>query len=139
MATTPRVHEFDVTVDADRTARSALGGSPVPPEPEWWAEHLVLAGLVRCTLTSLDHHVRQTELEATGAGTAHGIVTKRDEDGRYALVDVEVRLDVELSPMPAPDALRELLARAERGCFVGNSLVATPRYRWTVNGESVTA
>jgi organic hydroperoxide reductase OsmC/OhrA len=139
MTTTPQVHEFDVTVDADRTARSALGGSAVPTEPEWWAEHLMLAGLVRCTLTSLDHHVRRAELEATGAGSAHGIVTKRDEDGCYALVDVEVQLDVELTPTPDPDAVRELLARAERGCFVGNSLVATPRYSWTVNGEVVTS
>lgn len=138
MATKPRVHEFDVTVEADRTAHSALGGSPVPAEPEWWAEHLLLAGLVRCTLTSLDHHVRQAELEASGAGRAHGVVTKRHSDGLYALVDVEVQLDVELTPTPDPDAVRELLARAERGCFVGNSLVASPRFRWTVNGEGVT-
>ena len=27
-----------------------------------------------------------------------------------------------------------MLERAERGCFVGNSLVARPRYRWNVNG-----
>jgi organic hydroperoxide reductase OsmC/OhrA len=137
MATTARVYEFDVTVEGDRTARSALGGSPLPREKQWWAEHLVLAGLVRCTLDSLDHHVGRAELEATAAGRAHGVVTKRDEDELYALVDVDVHLDVELSPAPEPQAVRELLARAERGCFVGNSLTAPPRYWWTVNGAEI--
>ena len=37
---------FDVTVDRAGDARSALGGTPLPREAEWWAEHLVLAGLV---------------------------------------------------------------------------------------------
>jgi hypothetical protein len=34
-------------------------------------------------------------------------------------------------------AVRDLVARAEKGCFVGNSLVARPSYHWTVNGEEV--
>ena len=99
----------------------------------------VLAALVRCTLASLDHHVRRAELEASASGQAHGLVTKRVEDGLYALVEVDVRLEVEVAPAPAPDAVRELLARVERGCFVGNSLTAGPRYHWTVNGEAASA
>ena len=137
--TTAKTFEFDVTVDGDRTARSSLGGSALALEREWWAEHLLLAALVRCTLASLDHHARRSALEASAAGAAHGIVTRRGEDGLYALVDVDVRLDVDLAPAPAPDAVRELLARVERGCFVGNSLTAPPRYRWTVNGEEAPA
>jgi hypothetical protein len=31
----------------------------------------------------------------------------------------------------------DLLDRAERGCFVGNSLTARPAYHWTVNGEAI--
>jgi len=31
----------------------------------------------------------------------------------------------------------ELLARAQRDCFVGASLTARPRYEWRVNGELV--
>ena len=51
----PRVLEFDVSVDEDGAATSALGGSPLAKEDEWWAEHLVLAGLLRCTLASMGH------------------------------------------------------------------------------------
>ena len=60
MATKPRVHEFDVTVDAARVAHSSLGGSPFPREAAWWAEHLVLAGLVRCILASMHESGLQT-------------------------------------------------------------------------------
>jgi organic hydroperoxide reductase OsmC/OhrA len=135
MATTAKTFEFDVVVETDRTARSSLGGRALELEPEWWAEHLLLTALVRCTLASLDHHARRAELEVSASGSGHGLVTRRDEDGLYALVDADVRLDVGLAPAPASAALRELLARVERGCFVGNSLTAPPRYQWTVNGE----
>ncbi len=132
-----RVLEFGVSVDRDRISRSALGGSPIPREDEWWAEHLVLAGLVRCSLASMDYTAHRAGFEVVGAGKAHGIVTKRDDDGRYAFVEVESHLEIELEPAPAPKAVRELIEKAERGCFVGNSLTAEPRYRWTVNGEEI--
>lgn len=137
MVARPRVLEFDVTVDRDRVARSALGGTPLPREAEWWAEHYVLAGLVRCTLASLDYAARRAGANATGSGTAHGVVTKREEDGRYAFVEIEATFDVQLAPVPGQETLKDLLERAEAGCFVGNSLTAKPRYRWTVNGEEV--
>jgi organic hydroperoxide reductase OsmC/OhrA len=133
----PRVREFDVSVDRDRTAQTSLEGSPIPYEKGWSAEHLALASLVRCTLTSLDHHVRQAGLTASASGRAHGVVTKREADGLYAFVDIEARYDVELDQSEDHETLTELLFKAERGCFVGNSLTAKPRYRWTVNGEEV--
>jgi organic hydroperoxide reductase OsmC/OhrA len=132
-----RVLEFDVTVDRGGDARSALGGSPLLREDEWWAEHLVLAGLVRCTLASMSYTAHRAGLELTAAGSAHGKVTKREADGLYAFVDIETRLEVDLAPAPDAAALRDLVAWAERGCFVSNSLTAKPRHRWVVNGEEV--
>jgi organic hydroperoxide reductase OsmC/OhrA len=134
----PRVLEFDVTVDRAGDAHSALGGSPLPREVEWWAEHLVLAGLVRCTLASMDYSARRAGLNSKGIGSAHGTVTKRQDDGLYAFVDVETTLEVDLAPVPEPSALRELVTSAERGCFVSNSMTAKPRHRWIVNGQEVT-
>jgi organic hydroperoxide reductase OsmC/OhrA len=131
------VLEFDVSVDRERSARSSRGGSPFPREAEWSSEHILLAALVRCTLTSFDHHVRRAGLTAVGSGEAHGVVTKRETDGRYAFVEIEARYDVEIDDAPAPEIVRDLLERAERGCFVGNSLTARPVYRWTVNGEEL--
>jgi organic hydroperoxide reductase OsmC/OhrA len=136
VATRARTLEYDVAVAADGTATSGLGGSPIPAEDEWLAEHLVLAGLVRCTLASLDHHLRQGDLRASRSGRAHGVVTKR-EDGLYAFVEIEAALVVDLEQPLGADEVRELIASAERGCFVGNSLIARPRYHWTVNGEGV--
>jgi organic hydroperoxide reductase OsmC/OhrA len=133
----PRVLEFDVSVDANRAASSALGGSPLAREAEWWAEHLLLAGLLRCTLASMDHAAHRAGLDVTGAGTAHGTVTKRPDDGLYAFVDIETQLAVELAPTPGPAAVQELLAKAEHGCFVSNSLTARPRHHWIVNGQEV--
>ena len=137
MPTRARALEFEVTVDRDRTARSARGGSPIPVEDEWSAEHLVLAALVRCTLTSLDYHLRQAGLTATGSGQAHGVVTRRETDGLYAFVEIEAQYEVEFDHALEREIVTGLVENAERGCFVGNSLTAKPRYRWTVNGEAI--
>jgi organic hydroperoxide reductase OsmC/OhrA len=137
VAVTPRVLEFEVSVDRDRTSRSALGGSAFEREDEWWPEHLVLAALARCTLASMDYAARRAGLDAVGSGQAHGTVTKREADGLYAFVDIESRLEIELDPPPGADAVRDLIAKAERGCFVSNSLETRPRHNWTVNGEEI--
>jgi uncharacterized OsmC-like protein len=137
MEASPRVFEFDVAVDREQTATSGRGGRPIESEDAWSPEHFVLTALVRCTLASLDHAARRADLEVAAEGRARGAVAKRGEDGLYAFVEIDARYDVEVSPAPTADGLRELLARAERGCFVGNSLTARPRYRWTVNGEEV--
>ena len=67
----------------------------------------MLAGLVRCTLTSMDHAARRA------------------------------RLEVDIAPAPEAAALHDLVAKAEHGCFVSNSLTARPRHRWIVNGQEV--
>jgi hypothetical protein len=85
---------------------------------------------VHCSLASLRYHARRAGSEVVASGEADGTVTRRDEDGRYAFVEIECRLDVELAP--PPDDLPGLLAKAERDCFVGASLTAKPRYVWNV-------
>jgi organic hydroperoxide reductase OsmC/OhrA len=126
---------YAVSVDRDWAATSERGGSPIPEEEAWAPEHLVLAGLARCTLTSLRYHARRDGIEVTGGADATGEVTVRDTDGRYAFVQIKVELDVTLDP--TPPSVRQLVAKAERDCFVGASLTAKPRYRWTVNGEEL--
>jgi organic hydroperoxide reductase OsmC/OhrA len=104
----------------------------------WTPEHLLLAALVRCSLKSLSYHAERSEVEVRSAfGSSQTLVTKRETDDRYALVETEVELAVKLEPQPEPDALGELLALAERDCFVGSSLTAKPTYRWVVNGRTV--
>ena len=135
MSARAKTFSYAVSLDGEWTARSEEGGSPLVLEEAWSPEHLVLAGLARCTLTSLRYHASRGGIEVGGSADARGEVTQRDTDGRYAFVRVKVALDVTLEPRP-PD-VRELISKAERDCFVGASLTAKPRYRWTVNGEEL--
>jgi organic hydroperoxide reductase OsmC/OhrA len=131
----PQAKTFRYAVAVDRTGRiSADGGAPYGVPDDWKPEHLLLAGLCRCTLESLRHHARRAALDFVGSATASGRVTRRDDDGRYAFVDVDCSVDLEVDPAPPGDELTALLAKAERDCFVGASLTAPPRYSWRVNG-----
>jgi uncharacterized OsmC-like protein len=104
----------------------------------WSPEHLLLAALLRCSVKSLRHHAERAEVDVRSASASgRTLVTKRETDDRYALVDTEVDLTVEIAPELDPAALADLLALAERDCFVGSSLTAKPRYRWVVNGHAV--
>jgi organic hydroperoxide reductase OsmC/OhrA len=112
-------------------------GEPPHAEEDWTPEHLVLAGLARCMLTALDFHAKRAEIAVSGSASAEGVVTKREEDGRYAFTDIDCTLDVQLDPPPEGDRIRELVDLAERDCFIGASLTATPRYSWRVNGQII--
>lgn len=128
--------EFAVSVDRERAARPDRGGAALPEQDGWTPEHLVLAALARCVLTSLDFHAERAGLELEASAEASGAVSAR-EDGGWGFVELVVAVDASLSSVPAPDELRALVARARRGCFVGASLVPTPAYRFVVNGEEV--
>ncbi len=131
-----RVFEYHVETRG-WTSRSELGGAPLEREKAWTPEHLVLAGLSRCTLTSLEYHAKRAGVEATAAVNAHGRVTRREEDGRFAFVEITVLLDLTVEPRPEPGALRDLVQKAQRDCFVGASLTAKPTYTWTIDGEEL--
>ena len=137
MAVTAKTFEY--AAEVDRTGRVSADGGPFADAPsDWKPEHLVLVGLIRCTLASLDYHARQAGIDDLVAnGAASGRVTRREEDGRYAFVEIECTFEVEHEPALSPDDIAELVESAERDCFVGASLTPSPRYRWTVNGESI--
>ena len=131
----PRPKRTEYVVTLDRALRPALeGGRAVLDVPDGWTpEHLVLAGLASCVVTSLGYHARRAAIDHVAEATATGVVTVR-EDGRWGLVEIDVLIEVELDPLPPGDATATLLAAAENGCFIGASLTTKPRYRWRVNG-----
>lgn len=131
-----KAKEFRYRIELDRAGRlTADGRAPLDLDPAWTPEHLVLAGLVRCTLQSLRHHADRTGIDFVASAWATARVTKRAGDERYAFVDIEVNLDLEIEPLP--DDVRALLDKAERDCFVGASLQPSPDYRWRVNGTAI--
>ena len=126
--TTPKRLEYSV---------SERSGTPAHAEPDWTAEHLLLAGLARCTLSSLVYYAKRANVAVSGSADADGVVTRREADGRFAFVETRVALDVNVEPALEGEDLAKLLASAEWGCFIGGSLTATPTYEWRVNGEQV--
>jgi uncharacterized OsmC-like protein len=127
--------EFRYEIAQNRAGRVTAGGeAPLDLDDAWTPEHLVLAGLARCSLQSLRFHANRAGIDFLAEASSYGRVTKRGSDGRYAFVELEVRVDLELDP--EPDDLGALLAKAERDCFVGASLTVAPTYRWRVNGRA---
>jgi organic hydroperoxide reductase OsmC/OhrA len=138
MSVRAKVLEFEASIAKDGRV-SAEECPPFQLPREWTAEHLLLAALLRCSLTSLRYHAGRFGAELEGGGSARGAITRRDEDGRYAFVEVDASLAVDLAPEPPEEELAELLAKAERDCFIGASLTVTPSYAWEVNGRPVSA
>ena len=137
MAGKARELRYAVELTADGELRDE-NGVVLDVPTEWSPEHLLLAALVRCSLKSLGFHAGRKGVEVRSAsGSSRTLVTQRETDDRYALVETEAELAVEFVPEPEPDALSALLALAERDCFVGSSLTAKPSYRWVVNGRSI--
>ena len=87
-------------------------------------------------MSSLRHHAARAGRDVVADASARGVLTKREDDGRYAFVEIECTVDVDADPMPREE-LSDLLAKAERDCFIGASLTAKPRYEWRVNGHAV--
>jgi organic hydroperoxide reductase OsmC/OhrA len=128
-------YAVDLTADGELRDEN---GVVLDVPAEWSPEHLLLAALVRCSLKSLGFHARRKGIEVrSAAGSSRTLVTQRETDDGYALVDTEVELAVELVPEPERDTLSELLSLAERDCFIGSSLTAKPSYRWVVNGRTI--
>jgi len=127
---------FDYGVSLDETwdARSDRGGGVLAgaEEASWTPEHLVLAGLARCTLTSLRYHCVRAGITLTSSAAVRGTVTRRESDGRFAFVEMRFAGDVSFEPSPNEATVADLLEKAERDCFVGASLIAAPSYEWRV-------
>jgi uncharacterized OsmC-like protein len=133
-----KAKEFRYSIALDRAGRmTADGRAELGLDPAWTPEHLVLAGLARCTLESLRFHAERSDIDFVASATADALVTRPAPSERYAFVQIDVDIDLELDPVPPDDALRELLELAERDCFVGASLRPDPAYRWRVNGRSL--
>lgn len=137
MAVTAKVFEFSGGIEEDGRLVAEEGASPIVAGDGWTPEHLVLAAVTRCSLSSLRYYAERRKMTVAGSGRAHGTVTAREEDGRYAFVTVTVALDVTIDPQPEPEALARLLRLAQDGCFVGQSLRAKPAYSWVVNGQEI--
>lgn len=132
-----RAKHFDYWISLGEDGALSADGHPVKIEGDAKAEHLLLAALARCSISSLEHFASQKGVEVHASAYASGTVTLRDEDDRYGFVNIECKLDARMEPEPPEAELRPLLESAEWGCFIGASLKPAPRYRWRVNGRDL--
>ena len=130
MPVSAKTLEYAVEVDHGGRMTVPGGGQFVPPEG-WSADHLLLAALVRCSLDSFAYHARRAGHEVSSSGSAHGTITKQGEDGRYRFVEIDVTIDAQLTPRT--NEVDDLIAKAERDCFVSASLTIKPDYTWRVS------
>jgi organic hydroperoxide reductase OsmC/OhrA len=130
VAVVAKTLEYAVEVDGAGRMFIPGGGQFVPPEG-WSADHLLLAALVRCSIDSLAYHARRAGHETAATGSAQGTVTRSGDDNRYRFVAIDVRIDAQLQPRTTE--ADDLVAKAERDCFVGASLTVKPEYTWHVS------
>jgi uncharacterized OsmC-like protein len=132
-----RAKHFEYWVSQSENGELSADGEPMSLSEDVGAEHLLLAALARCSISSLVYFARLREIDAKASALASGTVTRRAEDDRYGFTEIECRMDVELDGDLADDELRALRESAEWGCYVGASLDPAPRYTWRVNGRDL--
>ena len=133
-----RAKHFEYWISLDERGELTADGDPVAIGGHVGAEHLLLAALARCSISSLEHFARQKEVEVSASAYASGTVTRREDENRYGFVSIECKLDVQLTGGElADDELRSLFESAEWGCFIGASLDPAPKYSWRVNGRDL--
>lgn len=132
-----RAKHFEYWINLGEDGSLSAEGEPMPLGEDTTAEHLLLAGLARCSISSLAYFARQRNLEAKASAHASGTVTRREQDDRYAFTEIECQMDVQLSEDLDAESLRTLVQSAEWGCFVGASLQPAPTYKWRVNGTDL--
>jgi uncharacterized OsmC-like protein len=132
-----RAKHFEYWVSLSDDGELSTDGEPIQLGQDVSAEHLLLTGLARCSIQSLDYFARQRNVDVKASAYASGTVTRRAEDDRYGFTEIECRMDVELDGNLDDDELRSLRESAEWGCFVGASLNPAPRYTWRVNGRDL--
>src|SRR5262249_30231563 len=84
-----RAKEFRYAVDLSGTGELRTeDGTALADTPEWTPEHLVLAGLIRCSLKSLQFHAKRVGIAVEhSSGSASGMVTKPEGEERYRIVE----------------------------------------------------
>ena len=132
-----RAKHFEYWVTLDEGGSLSADGEPVDVGGDVSAEHLLLAGLARCSISSLQYFARQRDIALKATAYAAGTVTLRADDDRYGFTEIQCRIDVEHDGKLTDAELRPLLESAEWGCFVGASLDPAPTYTWRVNGKEL--
>lgn len=132
-------HDYHVTIegtgDKTGTLRGPLDGLPAlevasppqfgGPEAVWSPEHLFVASVSACLMTTF---------RAIAAASGIEVLEYRDhstgrlvqsEDGLYAIDQITLRPEVLISDDSKPDRAQRILEKAEKVCLIGRSINST--------------
>jgi organic hydroperoxide reductase OsmC/OhrA len=128
------IHSFDVKLKWDHESDTGLvqsgGRMPVvfgpPPEfggneTSWSPEHLLVASVASCYVTTFIHFARLLKITVIG----FRISGRADfEKGKNGLEATRIVLNpvVAWNPKPAQEVMDNLFTKAKKYCFVSNSL-----------------
>src|SRR5512132_3586938 len=90
---TVRAKHFDYWVTLDEEGLSADGAALELEDAK--AEHILLAGLARCSISSLLYFARQRNVDVEATAYMYVTVTRHEQDERYGLTNIECRMDVQ--------------------------------------------
>ena len=136
MAVRSKRVEFELVVGPDGAAWIP-GRDDGRRRESWTPEHLLLEALGRCALASIRYSARRAGIEVTASAHAHGAVTRRASDGRFAFTSIDVTVTLDDRPDLSEEALANFRHHSERGCFIGASLNVEPNYIWRYDGQAL--
>jgi len=129
-------HDYNVTVTGTG-AKSGILRAPAdglpemtvasPPQfggPEhlWSPEHLFVAAVASCLMTTFRSIADHSGVEVLGYSDQSTGRLQRGEDGLYSIDRITLRPTVVISEGSAPERTRRLLEKAEKVCLIGRSV-----------------
>lgn len=106
------------------------------PERTWSPEHLFVAAVAGCLMTTFQAIAANSGIEVleyTDDATGH---LQRGDDRRYSIDRITLRPTVVISADSNPDRTHRLLEKAEEACLIGRSIVSERILEPTVLQES---
>lgn len=94
------------------------------PEKTWSPEHLFVASVAGCLMTTFQAIAANSGIEVleyTDDATGH---LQRGDDRRYSIDRITLRPTVVISADSNPDKTYRLLEKAEEACLIGRSIVS---------------
>lgn len=94
------------------------------PEQVWSPEHLFVASVAACLMTTFRSIAANSGVEVLEYGDDSIGHLRRGDDGLYSMARVTLRPTVVISADSNPERARRLLEKAEKVCLIGRSIVS---------------
>lgn len=117
----------------------------VAPPPEfggpggtWSPEHLFVASVSACLMTTFQAIASMSQLDFVGYSDQPSGHMERDHSGLYRMASVTLRPRVVISDRDKEDKVRRLLEKAKSACLISRSLQCQVTMRATVETTAAT-